>query len=138
MKAAEAAITKNTVVMIGSAPNFPYGTIDPIGDSELARTRGIGSTDSCLGGFLLPWAEKLGFIRVAVRFSGTGRHLDVLRYAQVQLRREARPSCVYRRRIAPSTSISTSDFRRSLPLPHFAGSRRRAQRGVLGVVGNDG
>lgn len=62
VKAAEAAITKNTVVMIGSAPNFPYGTIDPIGElAELARVRGIGfHTDSCLGGFFLPWAEKLG------------------------------------------------------------------------------
>lgn len=63
VKEAEAAITPNTVVMIGSAPNFPYGTIDPIGElAELARTRGIGfHTDSCLGGFLLPWAEKLGY-----------------------------------------------------------------------------
>lgn len=63
VKAAEAAITPNTIVMIGSAPNFPYGTIDPILElSELARTRGIGfHTDSCLGGFLLPWVERLGY-----------------------------------------------------------------------------
>ena len=61
--AARRAITRNTVVLVGSAPAFPYGTIDPIQElSELARERGIGfHTDACLGGFLLPWAEKLGY-----------------------------------------------------------------------------
>ncbi|MEZ5170503.1 MAG: aminotransferase class V-fold PLP-dependent enzyme [Acidimicrobiia bacterium] len=60
--ATEAAITDDTVVVIGSAPNFPHGLIDPIEElSDLARSRGIGfHTDACLGGFVLPWAEKLG------------------------------------------------------------------------------
>ena len=37
--------------------------IDPIEElSELARKKGIGfHTDACLGGFLLPWVEKLGY-----------------------------------------------------------------------------
>lgn len=62
LRAVEAAITRDTVVIIGSAPNFPYGTIDPIPEmSEIARAHNIGfHTDSCLGGFLLPWAERLG------------------------------------------------------------------------------
>ncbi|UCH22524.1 MAG: aminotransferase class V-fold PLP-dependent enzyme [Deltaproteobacteria bacterium] len=57
------AITKNTVVIVGSAPSFPHGIIDPIQEmSEMARERGIGfHTDACLGGFVLPWAEKLGY-----------------------------------------------------------------------------
>lgn len=57
------AITKNTVVVVGSAPTFPHGIIDPIEElSELARQRGVGfHTDACLGGFVLPWAEKLGY-----------------------------------------------------------------------------
>ncbi len=61
--ATEKAITDNTVVIVGSAPQFPHGLIDPIEElSELARGRGIGfHTDSCLGGFVLPWAEKLGY-----------------------------------------------------------------------------
>ena len=61
--ATEAAITDNTVVMVGSAPSFPHGVVDPIEElSELARARGIGfHTDGCLGGFVLPWAEKLGW-----------------------------------------------------------------------------
>lgn len=56
-------ITKNTIAIAGSAPSFPHGIIDPIEAlSELARAKGIGfHTDACLGGFLLPWAEKLGY-----------------------------------------------------------------------------
>ncbi|MGA7419817.1 MAG: aminotransferase class V-fold PLP-dependent enzyme [Acidimicrobiales bacterium] len=61
--AAEAAITDNTIALVGSAPGFPHGIIDPIEDlSELARNAGVGfHTDCCLGGFVLPWAEKLGY-----------------------------------------------------------------------------
>jgi len=61
--ATEAAITDNTVVIVGSAPSYPHGVVDPIEElSELARARGIGfHTDGCLGGFVLPWAEKLGW-----------------------------------------------------------------------------
>jgi glutamate/tyrosine decarboxylase-like PLP-dependent enzyme len=58
-----AAVTKDTVAVIGSAPTFPHGVIDPIQElSEMARQKGVGfHTDGCLGGFLLPWAEKLGY-----------------------------------------------------------------------------
>ena len=61
--AAKKAITANTIVMVGSAPSFPHGAIDPISElSELARQNGIGfHVDACLGGFVLPWAEKLGY-----------------------------------------------------------------------------
>lgn len=57
------AITPNTIVMIGSAPPFPHGIVDPIEElSELARAHSFGfHTDGCLGGFILPWAEKLGY-----------------------------------------------------------------------------
>ena len=57
------AITGNTIVIVGSAPQFPHGIIDPIEElSELAREAEVGfHTDGCLGGFLLPWAEKLGY-----------------------------------------------------------------------------
>ncbi|HZH17957.1 MAG TPA: aminotransferase class V-fold PLP-dependent enzyme [Archangium sp.] len=63
VKATRKAINRNTLVLIGSAPGFPHGIIDPIEElSELARKRGIGfHTDACLGGFVLPWARKLGY-----------------------------------------------------------------------------
>ncbi|HZJ48539.1 MAG TPA: aminotransferase class V-fold PLP-dependent enzyme, partial [Acidimicrobiia bacterium] len=57
------AVTKRTVVVVGSAPGFPHGVIDPIPAlSDMARERGVGfHTDACLGGFVLPWAERLGY-----------------------------------------------------------------------------
>ncbi len=68
--AARKAITRNTAVIVGSAPSFPHGVVDPIEElSELARERGIGfHTDACLGGFVLPWAEKLGYVVPAFDF----------------------------------------------------------------------
>jgi len=57
------AVTRRTVVIAGSAPGFPHGVIDPIPAlSDMARERGVGfHTDACLGGFVLPWAERLGY-----------------------------------------------------------------------------
>lgn len=57
------AVNKNTIAIIGSAPSFPHGTIDPIEElSNIALEHNIGfHTDACLGGFVLPFAEKLGF-----------------------------------------------------------------------------
>ena len=56
------AAGRRTIVVAGSAPGFPHGVIDPISElSDMARERGIGfHTDACLGGFVLPWAERLG------------------------------------------------------------------------------
>ena len=61
--AARQAVTRHTVAIVGSAPSFPHGVVDPIDElSELAREKGIGfHTDACLGGFILPWAAKLGY-----------------------------------------------------------------------------
>jgi glutamate/tyrosine decarboxylase-like PLP-dependent enzyme len=60
--AAGKLLSENTVLLVGSAPNYPFGTIDPIPElAALAAERGISfHTDSCLGGFLLPFYEKLG------------------------------------------------------------------------------
>ncbi len=56
-------INRNTVLLVGSAGNYPYGTIDPIGAlSDLAIEHGVGlHVDGCLGGFILPWGEQLGY-----------------------------------------------------------------------------
>jgi glutamate/tyrosine decarboxylase-like PLP-dependent enzyme len=57
------AINDNTIALVGSAPPFPHGIVDPIEElSELAHQHELGfHTDACLGGFILPWAEKLGY-----------------------------------------------------------------------------
>jgi len=57
------AVSKRTVVVVGSAPGFPHGVVDPIPAlSEMAREQGIGfHSDACLGGFVLPWADQLGY-----------------------------------------------------------------------------
>ena len=54
-------IDDQTIAFVGSACNYGYGTIDPIADlAELAIDRGVGlHVDSCLGGFILPFAEGL-------------------------------------------------------------------------------
>ena len=61
--AVRSAITERTVAVVGSAVQFPHGVADPIeGMAALAAERGVGfHTDACLGGFVLPWAERLGY-----------------------------------------------------------------------------
>ncbi|MEI2716750.1 MAG: aspartate aminotransferase family protein [Candidatus Nanopelagicales bacterium] len=53
----------NTIALVGSAVNYPHGLIDPISEmSDLAQERGVGlHVDGCLGGFLLPWVEQVGY-----------------------------------------------------------------------------
>jgi glutamate/tyrosine decarboxylase-like PLP-dependent enzyme len=73
-RAMRRAITRRTVVLVGSAPGFPHGVVDPIADlSELARERDLGlHVDACLGGFVLPWAARLGYAVPAFDFSLPG------------------------------------------------------------------
>jgi glutamate/tyrosine decarboxylase-like PLP-dependent enzyme len=57
-----ACTNPNTVLVVGSAPQYPQGVIDPI--PELAAVAAeVGAsfhTDACMGGFFLPFAERLG------------------------------------------------------------------------------
>ncbi|MGH7085688.1 MAG: aminotransferase class V-fold PLP-dependent enzyme [Acetobacteraceae bacterium] len=57
-----AAIDRETMLIAGSAPCFPYGVIDPIPElSELALARGLWlHVDGCVGGYLAPFARALG------------------------------------------------------------------------------
>jgi glutamate/tyrosine decarboxylase-like PLP-dependent enzyme len=61
--AVEEKINENTVAIVGSAGNYPYGLIDPLeGLSDIAVKHDIGfHVDGCLGGFIFPWIEKLGY-----------------------------------------------------------------------------
>src|SRR5512136_1939635 len=63
VEAMRAQINSNTVALAGSAGSYPHGVVDPISKlSELALEHKIGlHVDGCLGGFILPWIEKLGY-----------------------------------------------------------------------------
>ncbi len=57
------AIDEHTIALIASAGNYPYGTVDPVAEiGALALERGVGlHVDGCLGGFILPFGEELGY-----------------------------------------------------------------------------
>ena len=63
LRAMANAISSNTVVLVGSAPHFPHGIIDPIEEiAAMGVACGVGvHVDCCLGGFILPFMEKAGF-----------------------------------------------------------------------------
>jgi glutamate/tyrosine decarboxylase-like PLP-dependent enzyme len=56
------AIDRRTILIVGSAPQYPHGVVDPIAElGELAaRHRLPLHVDACVGGFILPWLERLG------------------------------------------------------------------------------
>jgi glutamate/tyrosine decarboxylase-like PLP-dependent enzyme len=60
--AMDAAADGETLMLVGSVPCFPYGTIDPIPAlADLAQRRGIWlHVDACVGGWLAPFAADLG------------------------------------------------------------------------------
>jgi glutamate/tyrosine decarboxylase-like PLP-dependent enzyme len=57
-----AAVSDRTALVVGSAPCYPFGVVDPI--PELAAIAAEAGTlchvDACLGGYLLPFWERLG------------------------------------------------------------------------------
>ena len=57
-----AAIDERTGMVVGSAPCYPFGVIDPIPDlARAASDAGVlCHVDACLGGFLLPFWERIG------------------------------------------------------------------------------
>ncbi len=56
-------IDENTIALVGTAGTYPHGLIDPIEAlGQIAIEHDIGlHVDGCLGGFILPWAEDLGY-----------------------------------------------------------------------------
>jgi glutamate/tyrosine decarboxylase-like PLP-dependent enzyme len=57
-----AAITDNTILLVGSACQYAHGVVDPIPDlGALALERGLLlHVDGCIGGFILPFFRRLG------------------------------------------------------------------------------
>jgi glutamate/tyrosine decarboxylase-like PLP-dependent enzyme len=61
-EAMAAAADGATIMIVGSAPNFPYGLIDPIAAlSELALARDLWlHVDACVGGYIAPFVRMNG------------------------------------------------------------------------------
>lgn len=74
VEAARAAITPNTILMVGSAPSYPYGVIDPIAELALVAKEEdlLFHVDACVGGFVLPFVRRLGYPVPGFDFSVEG------------------------------------------------------------------
>jgi glutamate/tyrosine decarboxylase-like PLP-dependent enzyme len=72
--AMEQAIDDETIMVVGSAPCFPYGTIDPIADlGRVAQRRNVWlHVDACVGGYVAPFAARAGFAIPDFDFSVPG------------------------------------------------------------------
>lgn len=60
--AMERALTDDVIMMVGSAPCYPFGVIDPIAElASVAAKRDIWfHVDACVGGYVAPFVRKLG------------------------------------------------------------------------------
>ena len=60
--ALEEVIGANTIGIVGSAPNWPYGHVDPIERlGQIAQARDLWlHVDACVGGYVLPFMRELG------------------------------------------------------------------------------
>lgn len=56
------AIDEATIMLVGSAPNFPHGIIDPIAElGKVAEEKGVWlHVDACVGGYFAPFARMNG------------------------------------------------------------------------------
>uniref|UniRef100_A0A0N4ZAT2 sphinganine-1-phosphate aldolase n=1 Tax=Parastrongyloides trichosuri TaxID=131310 RepID=A0A0N4ZAT2_PARTI len=63
IKKMKAAINSNTAMLVGSAPNFPYGSVDDIDEiSKLGLKYNIPvHVDACCGGFILPFIDEIKY-----------------------------------------------------------------------------
>lgn len=61
-KAMERAVNRHTIAIWASAPQYPHGVVDPIEEiGAMAQKHGLPvHVDACVGGFVLPWVERLG------------------------------------------------------------------------------
>lgn len=61
-EAMAAAIDERTVLVVASAPSYAHGVVDPVTDiAAAAAERGVRChVDACIGGWVLPYAARLG------------------------------------------------------------------------------
>ena len=62
VRAMEKAIGRRCIGIVASAPQYPHGVIDPIAElGAIAQRHKLPMhVDACVGGFMLPWLERLG------------------------------------------------------------------------------
>lgn len=62
LNAMKKLISRNTIMILGSAPEYPHGTIDPIEEmGNIAQKHNIPlHVDACVGGFILPFMAMNG------------------------------------------------------------------------------
>jgi sphinganine-1-phosphate aldolase len=62
VEAIAAAMTPDTVMVVGSVPAFPHGVVDPIAElAAAASAQGVWMhVDACVGGYFVPFAQQLG------------------------------------------------------------------------------
>jgi glutamate/tyrosine decarboxylase-like PLP-dependent enzyme len=68
------AITKNTIILGGTAVTYPHGMVDPIEEiGALAEKKNLWlHVDACLGGLMLPFLKRLGYEIPPYDFSAAG------------------------------------------------------------------
>ena len=81
----KAELRGDVALVVLSAPNYPYGTIDPVREiAEAASDKGVPvHVDACIGGFILPFMERLGLEVEPFDFrveSVTSLSMDVHKY----------------------------------------------------------
>ncbi len=84
--AMSALTTERTVLLVGSASGYAHGVVDPIERiAALAASRGIlCHVDGCIGGFVLPYFERLGATVTPFDFrvpGVTSMSMDLHKYA---------------------------------------------------------
>ena len=62
LKHMKSLVNGNTIALVGSAPHYPHGIVDPITEiAAFGKKKGIPvHVDACLGGFIIAFMEKAG------------------------------------------------------------------------------
>ena len=63
VEAARSVVSANTILIVGSAPSYPQGVLDPIPElAQIAQEHKVlFHVDACVGGFMLPFVRRLGY-----------------------------------------------------------------------------
>jgi glutamate/tyrosine decarboxylase-like PLP-dependent enzyme len=74
LAATSRATNLDTVLVVGSAPSYPHGVVDPIPDlTALAQQRDVlCHVDACVGGMMLPFVRRLGYPATPFDFAVPG------------------------------------------------------------------